>query len=489
MNKRIIAVMLVLMLALSAVLMPATILADTTSVTITKYAADGTTVLNTTTIDIPTMESTLPVQGNGTTEYYSQGPTFDPSNLWDPDETLNLKNKGAVQGTDIKDLCDLVGGAVSGDSIKIQADDGYNETFAYENVYSPVPAQGPMVLCWKKDSAYSGNGYSDGMQLVFLAQTTNAAGQYVFGNQDMHDCLPEANWHYYWQGSTQYPSCNGTSIKYIDTIEIYTSGVAEWELELDGASNYIMSQTEFENGVACHSAVTWVDGTDTWSGMPLWLLCGWVDDGETHGPGAFNDDLAAAGYDITVIAADGYSKTFTSADVARNNDMIVANELNGAPLPADKYPLKLVGPDLTGGQKVGQITKIELTGLPEPPGNSLTVTTNVVLASVGISLDRSTIDYGNVFPGESSAVETVGIENTGNVPIDVTLEVIGADTTAQSFYDLSLHVDTVLYDINAVIASILVAQTDSVDTQLQVPLTWSAEGSQDANFIFWAEAQ
>ena len=58
---------------------PATVTAaGTTSLHIVKYAADGVTVENQTTIDVATMESTLPVQGDGTTHYYTQGPTFDP---------------------------------------------------------------------------------------------------------------------------------------------------------------------------------------------------------------------------------------------------------------------------------------------------------------------------------------------------------------------------------------------------------------------------
>ncbi len=366
MNKPTFFVILSLVLLLASVLVPpiATAQTATTMITITKYAADGTTVMNTTTIDVATMEVTLPVQGDGITHYWNQGPTFDPANILDPDEKLNLKDKGAVQGTDVKDLCDLVGGASAGDTIRIQAEDGYGENFTYNTIYSPAPAQGPMAMCWKKNGNYSGAGYNDGIQLVFIPEVANGSGQFVFGNQDMNDCLPETNWHYYFEGGTQYFSCNGISIKYIDTIEIYTSGMSEWDLQLDGAISYNMSQNDFENGVACHGEVNWVDGTDTWSGMPLWLLCGWVDDNTIHGPGSFNDTLAAAGYEITVSGSDGYSKTFNSGSVSRDNDFIVANKLNGQPLPADRFPLRLVGPNLSSSQKVGQIARIELTGIP-----------------------------------------------------------------------------------------------------------------------------
>ena len=100
-----------------------------------------------------------------------------------------------------------------------------------------------------------------------------------------------------------------------------------------------------------------------WEGIPLWLFVGRVDDDFKHNPnepGAFNDDLADAGYEVVVSAADGYSKSFTSAEVKRNDNMIIAFMVDGVPLPEDQWPLRLVGPDLTKGQMVGQIICIEV---------------------------------------------------------------------------------------------------------------------------------
>jgi hypothetical protein len=206
--------------------------AATTSITVTKYANDRTTIISQITIDYQTMQSTLPVQGDGTTHYFMQGPSFDANNLWDPNETVNLKDKGAVKGTDVKDLCTLVGGMASGDTVEIKAPDGMSKTFDYPNVYTPAARQGKIVVCWyTKDSSddgitrYYSNGayvpdFGEGMQLVFFAQTTNAAGQRVFGNQDMHDCLPSNRWYYY---NNQYPSSNGISVKWISQINIYST--------------------------------------------------------------------------------------------------------------------------------------------------------------------------------------------------------------------------------------------------------------------------
>jgi predicted phosphodiesterase len=119
---------------------------------------------------------------------------------------------------------------------------------------------------------------------------------------------------------------------------------------------------------------------------------------------------------------------------------------------------------------------------------SLTATTTLNMQMVGIDLDRDSIDYGDVAPGASSEVETVLVTNVGTVDCDVSLEVVGADVTAQDFYEQSLYVDGGLYDVDAVVASILVDGSEDVDTQLQVPLSWGEVGVQEATFVFWAEA-
>jgi DMSO/TMAO reductase YedYZ molybdopterin-dependent catalytic subunit len=85
-----------------------------------------------------------------------------------------------------------------------------------------------------------------------------------------------------------------------------------------------------------------------------------MDDENEHEEGAFNEDLAGAGYEINVIAADGYSATFDVATVARNNDIIVAYLMDDAPLQEKHWPLRLVGPNLEKSQSVGNIVTIEL---------------------------------------------------------------------------------------------------------------------------------
>jgi hypothetical protein len=198
----------------------------TSSVHIVKYADDGT-VLAETTKTYEWLRDNLPHQGDGVTHYYHQGPIFE-GDMWDSSETQNLKDKGAVMGTAVKDLCDLVGGMSPQNEIMLKAVDNYHEEFAYENIYEPRAEQGVITLCWYSgEDALFGERYGEGypgnyytaMQIVFLAGTTNVDGQYVFGNSDMKLCLPDEKYQHFYEG---LPSTNGLSGKWINEIAIFT---------------------------------------------------------------------------------------------------------------------------------------------------------------------------------------------------------------------------------------------------------------------------
>lgn len=376
MKSRVARVLTVLALSASAligIVHARPVMADAapqTSLTITKYAADGTTVENQTTVTYQWLETHLEVQGDGTTHYYTEGPTFDPNNLWDPDEICpgdSLKDKGALKGTDLKDLCDLVGGAAHGDTVQVKAADGYNDVFDQENIYSPVSRQGPIVICWWKDGQYTGT-WTDGMLLALFADnSTNPYGLHIFGHQDMHDCLPQSNWHFYYDGAIQYPSTNGMYLKWVSQVNIYSGGTTGWSFAVSGNRADTIGQTWFENGVACgHLGAAYTDNSgNIWTGMPLMYPCGIVDDTTNiHGAGAFNEALAAAGYDVKVIGSNGDNYTLRSTVVADNQSLILANEMNGAPLTGNQYPLKLVGPGLTPDQMVEGVSEIQLLNFP-----------------------------------------------------------------------------------------------------------------------------
>jgi hypothetical protein len=209
-------------------------LAATSQIHIVKYANDGKTILAEKTLTYQEMESTLPVLGDGSAHYYLQGPVFvddpDPKTeeqlRWNPNEDTNIQEKdmGAVKGTDVKDLCSLVGGMSPGETLKIKASDGLAKEFAYKNVYNPSARQGPLVITWYKDGNYPDSGYDEGMRLLFFADTSvNPWGAHVFGNFDWHESAGPQYWYYYQSGDEKYPTTTGLSVKYVSDILIYSS--------------------------------------------------------------------------------------------------------------------------------------------------------------------------------------------------------------------------------------------------------------------------
>jgi hypothetical protein len=231
-------------------------------VNVIKYAPDGTTILDETTVTYQWMEDNLPVQGDGATHYYYQGPVFEDEwentysltytggdwpnseEKWDrvnwssgyvQEEQCNCypnKDLGACKGTDVRDLCNLVGGMSPGDEVKIKAFDGFFKKFPYSVIYNDEPALGPYVVTWYSmdaggvTSGYTGENYTNGMRAMFFSDTSvNPWGEHITGIGDMTNHIPEEYWHYYVNYPIFYPALGGYTVKYVSKIEIYAS---EW---------------------------------------------------------------------------------------------------------------------------------------------------------------------------------------------------------------------------------------------------------------------
>jgi DMSO/TMAO reductase YedYZ molybdopterin-dependent catalytic subunit len=273
----------VLLFLLTIMLVAAPASAYTTELTVTKLANDGETVLDQQTVDIAWMEENLPVYGDGVTHYYFQGPSFDPDNLWDLTETINVDSRdyGPVNGSDVKDLCELVGGMEAGEWVKIQASDLFSKNFDYDDVYLPEPELGRMVIAWYNPD-YGGYppAYDTGMRLIFFANTTNPDGKYVFGNWDMHNTLNESRWHYNYDSNTQilYPSSSGLSVQKVAEIIIYSDDPAPVNVIYEGTATL------------AEGSFTWVDSEGVSHDVPNLtphgaLEAAFLSDGFTYGGG------------------------------------------------------------------------------------------------------------------------------------------------------------------------------------------------------------
>ena len=202
---------------------------------------------------------------------------------------------------------------------------------------------------------------------------------------------------------------------------------------------------------------------------------------------AFTSDVQSGTAPLTVHFTDQSTNSPTSWAWDFSNDGTVDSTVQNPSYiyAAGNYTVKLTA---TNGSGSGDVVKTDyIIVTVAGSSSSLTLNANVVLPVVGIQLDKSSINYGDIKPGHDSAVETVRVTNTGNVAADVTLQVQGNGTDAQSFYEQSLWVNSALYNSSTVLATIAETLYSDVATQLKVPSAWDKTGAQQAIFIFWAE--
>ena len=225
----------------------------TVLLTVTKYDPYGT-IVNQTTVDYEWMKSNLTVYGDGATHYYHQGPTFDVSThnaLWNPEEMINVDSRdyGRLLGTDLKNLCDLVGGASHGDTVKVKAFDNFSKLFDYEDIYNPEPEQGKLIVCWyNKDHGGYVPNYTTGMRLVFFAETQSPEMKYVFGDWDMHETLPASRWHFYYDGDF-WPSSSGLSVQHVYNIEIHQPNLVSCDSSGSPKESFCSEETVYVTGL------------------------------------------------------------------------------------------------------------------------------------------------------------------------------------------------------------------------------------------------
>lgn len=246
------------------------------------------------------------------------------------------------KGVPLLDLVESVGELGEEDAVRIEAKDGYAMTFSYEQLTGgdfttldsktgeEVPHDELTVIV-----AYEEDGEP-------LGEQTGPLRIAILSDEDQ---VTEGHW---W-------------IKWVTKIDIVPLN-QPWTLTLEGAITEEIDSGTFESGAApdCHG-IQWTDDQGReWEGIPLWLLVGRVDDEISHEDGAFNDEVADAGYEVHLIAADEYTVKLDSSEVKRNDDLIVAYKMNDMPIPEKNWPLRLVGPGLDKQSQVGQIQTIKL---------------------------------------------------------------------------------------------------------------------------------
>jgi len=257
--------------------------------------------------------------------------------------TGEIEGPFEVKGVSLIELGNLVGGISPDTAVKVISRDGYTMTFSYKQIvegdyitYDPVSKQEVPHEELQTILAYE----TDGNEITF-----QQGGPLRIAILSAKNQVTDGHW---W-------------CKWVEEIELVPVP-KEWTLHLKGALEENIDRGTFESGASegCHG-VKWVDDKGReWEGIPLWLLVGRVDDENPHEGKAFNDALVQEGYEVKIVAVDGYSVILPISNIARRNNIIVAYQLNGQFLPEEYWPLRLVGEGLTGKEQVGQIKEIEV---------------------------------------------------------------------------------------------------------------------------------
>jgi hypothetical protein len=245
--------------------------------------------------------------------------------------------------------------------VAVTAEDGYSMTFSYDQVmngnfiaYDPatgneMPTHDPLTAI----VAYEHNGQP--------LDATEEGNLRVVVVSPKNNQVVDGHW----------------SVKWVNQVEV--KGVGQtWTLDLTGAISSPVTRDSYQSCSApsCHGTLYQDENGQDWVGVPLWLLVGEVDDGDSHSDVAYNRALADAGYTVDLISANGTTVTLESQPIKEDNQVMVANQVNDEELPDMYYPLRLVGSSVQSDQMLGQITRIVVNVPPVPTPTVATVPEN-----------------------------------------------------------------------------------------------------------------
>lgn len=337
---------------------PAAVAEPTTVAEPTAVAETGEVVLTLTSLDGSSKDFTL--------DDLKKLPTVE-GQAGIKSSTGKITPPALFKGVSLTELLDQAGGADSTMGIEIEAKDGYAMTFSVDQVtngdfiaYDPgtgdeTQSAGKLqaIVAYEMEGQPLDIERDGNLRLVVISEKNNQ--------------VTDGHW----------------SIKWVRKITIKQLA-QEWDLELDGGIADNLDRGSFESCSTgkCHMSEWSDEKAQVWSGTPLWLIAGRMDDEIKHGDDSFNTGLAETGYTVEVVGKDGYSVTFDIARLVENNDIIVANQVNGNPLTDADFPLRLVGSDVSKKEAVGGIEKIILH-FDQPPAAQPTATTAPTAESAG----------------------------------------------------------------------------------------------------------
>ena len=142
-----------------------------------------------------------------------------------------------------------------------------------------------------------------------------------------------------------------SSVRMIGRLEVSGDLYREFSLTISGKAEHIIDRQTFQSGVSCHKRIVDFERKNTagkYTGIPLWRLLAYADD-EHYAPHAqdsairsYQDAAAAKGYQVRLVAGDGFVVELSSKELDKNDDVIVAMYREGEVLTDPDWPLVLV---------------------------------------------------------------------------------------------------------------------------------------------------
>ncbi|MCW4010166.1 MAG: molybdopterin-dependent oxidoreductase [Candidatus Bathyarchaeota archaeon] len=398
---------------------------------------------------------------------------------------------GNYTGIPVYTLCEIVGGVESDDTVEVTASDGYTMTYTRGQVngqgfacYNPTTGseapstdtmvlmvayyqdgaplssdQGPLriVIVGPEGLATPGNQWVKyATKITVIASTSPTASPTPTTNPTASP-TPTTN-----PTASPTPTTNPTaSPSTASTPTVSPSPTAtptptstpkptatpaptatptpepKWYLGFSGGNTANMSSLTFE-AQASQNAVTYADSSSTWSGIPLYQLVDWYINA-----GNINSGALTVGYNVTVIAGDGYTCELNGTRVNANNNIIVANVANGTALTGSNYPLTLTGSDLTKKETVKNIVQIRVdVALPDltltvvgSNGTTLVFNSTSITTLPSVSAMGGYNAHGTITGvGNYTGISVLSLCNmVGGINNNSFIQVTASDTYTKSF--------------------------------------------------------
>jgi hypothetical protein len=296
----------------------------------------------------------------------------------DSANTLNDYGLHPVKGVKMVDLLAMYNYDYTTD-VMIHALDGYAKLMAPDMirgigipVYTDVPPFPPSVL--PSDIA---------LNAVLVYAEKNAPNAMVddpnpwvpLPSPPSGDAGPLRLWFAYDSRHTSgvgYVVDGEVCVRMVDALRITGGQVKQWSVTLKGPKKTAkITRTNFESCTAasCHRQTTVKYKGHSYSGLPLYLMVGKVDDNrDSNNWGDFNVKLAKKGYTVQFVNAKGKAVSVSSKLLAgKPTNIILAWRKDGKELTGSAGPLWLRGPvtKIKLSKQIGGLTRMNLRNVPK----------------------------------------------------------------------------------------------------------------------------